>query len=225
LPGINQFNYLILSSFKGFGLAACGVIILAVFFTALRYEGKKHEAYSAMNHFISELGEVGVSKSAGVFNAGLIAGGILLLPFILGLGLYLGNTWAHLGILAGSWAALSCTFVGLFPMNKLTPHLRAAISYFRAGLVMVLLFTFAILARPEDRILIPKFADIFGILSVLTYAVFLFLLRKNDLADQDSTNLDPKTAPERPRFWLTAAMEWAVFFSTVLWFFSIALYI
>ena len=55
-----------------FGTAGTGVIVLAIVYSALRYRGKRRERFSLLNHFISELGEVGVSSAAGVFNAGLI---------------------------------------------------------------------------------------------------------------------------------------------------------
>jgi hypothetical protein len=225
LSVVDLIHLLLMSTFKNFGLIGCGSVIIATLFSALRYRGKENEPYSVLNHFISELGEVGVSPHASVFNRGLIIGGVLLLPFIIGLGVYLGNLWAIIGIFAGIWTASSCILVGLFPMNQIAPHLRAAISYFRAGLVMVLLFTFAILAQPADHTLVPKTADIFGIFSILAYATFLFLLRKTSVSDQAASDLDTSAVRIRPRFWLTAAIEWLVLVSTILWFFSIALYI
>lgn len=220
-----QLKLALLASFKSFGLLGCAVIVLSELVAALAYTGKRQEPYSVLNHFISELGEIGVSRLARVFNGGLIAGGVLLVPFVIGLGLYLGSPWALLGILAGVWAAVSCALVGCFPMNTLTPHIRAAVSYFRSGLVMVLLFTLAILAQPDDRILIPKIADLFGVISVLAYASFLFLLGRQPVGTEATETLDPNVVQERPRFWLTPAIEWAVLFSTILWFFSIAVYI
>jgi len=220
-----QLKLALLASFKSFGLLGCAVIVLSELATALAYSGKRQEPYSVLNHFISELGEIGVSRLARVFNGGLIAGGILLVPFIVGMGIYLGNPWAILGILAGVWAAVSCVLVGCFPMNNLTPHIRAAVSYFRSGLVMVLLFSLAILAQPEEGTLIPKIADIFGVISVLAYAAFLFLLSRQPVGTEVSDNFDPAAVKERPRFWLTPAIEWAVLFSTILWFFSIAVFI
>ena len=70
-------------------LLASGVIVLGALLSAVAYRGAVGEPYSPFNHFISELGQVGVSRLAAVFNAGLIVGGLLLIPFMLGLGAWL----------------------------------------------------------------------------------------------------------------------------------------
>ncbi len=213
----------LVNDFRYFGLAGCVVIFLSVLYSGISYVGKDHEPYSVFNHFISELGEVGVSRKAWVFNAGLILGSLLLIPFIVALGWFLGNIWAKLGILAGLWAAISCICVGIFPMNNLTPHLRAAISYFRAGLATILLFSIGIMAQPTDREVLPKFTNLIGLLSLASYASFLILLRKDESGSEPSRQLDPEVKPERPRVWLSPLLEWIVFFSTILWFFNAAI--
>ena len=78
--------HILMETFRYCGMAGCVLLAIAVTWTALSYRGKRQETYSPFNHFISELGEVGVSRQAWVFNAGLIASGILLLPFMIGLG-------------------------------------------------------------------------------------------------------------------------------------------
>jgi len=216
---ISLFTY----NFFYFGLVGCVVIGLTTLYTSLGYTGKARERFSAGNHFISELGEVGVSSRARIFNAGLIISGAALIPFVIGLGLYLQNTWARLGILAGLWTAIACVCVGLFPMNNISPHIKAAIAYFRGGLVTVLLFNLAILAQPAGQALIPEYALIPGALAVVAYGSFLLLAGKMNGIDQSSSNLDPQQVAERPRFWLLPVVEWAVYFSTVIWFFCIAL--
>lgn len=208
------------ANYRLFGLAGCLVIIFAMVFTALGYSGKKQEKYSALNHFISELGEAGVSTRARVFNVGLMVGGLLLIPFIIGFGLFLQNLWATLAIIAGVWAAVSCTLVGVFPMNNLNPHVKAAVSYFRAGLAMVFLFGIAILAQPAGQQKVSHLASITSLLAVLAYASFLFLLRKPDDGAQAGESLDPDVIPDRPRVWILAALEWLVFLSTIVWFFA-----
>ena len=45
--------------------------------------GTQHEPFSPLNHWISELGEVGVSRLAAVFNVGLVVGGICYALFML----------------------------------------------------------------------------------------------------------------------------------------------
>jgi len=58
-----------------FGLCGSLFIMFTMLVTGLVYRGKQGETYSVFNHYISELGEVGVSQWALLFNLGLIVGG------------------------------------------------------------------------------------------------------------------------------------------------------
>lgn len=205
-----------------FTLAGSLILLLSILVTALAYRGTKGQKYSILNHFISELGEVGVSRLAPVFNIGMIIAGTLFLPMMLGLGFALQSIWARLGMVAGLVAAVSCICVGIFPMNNMKPHATAALTYFRSGLLTVLLFTIAIIAQPAENRLIPLGMIAVGILSTLTYAIFLFIIappRKGE--EKPAENLDPTQIPERPRFWKMPFWEWLVFFSTILWFIAL----
>ena len=221
---MSEIELFLSSNYRLFGLAGCLIIIFAMLFTAAGYSGRKQEKYSALNHFISELGEAGVSARARVFNGGLIVGGLLLIPFIIGFGIFLHNLWATLAIISGVWAAVSCMMVGVFPMNNLNPHIKAAVSYFRAGLAMVFLFGIAILVQPAGQEKVSSLASIASLLSVLAYASFLFLLRKPEDGTQAGESLDPDIIPDRPRVWILAALEWLVFVSTIIWFFANAFF-
>ena len=204
------------------GMVGTGVIVLAILYSALRYRGKRGERFSLLNHFISELGEVGVSPAAWAFNAGLILGGLLTLPFIIGLGLAFASLWGWLGMAAGIVATLGVAAVGVFPMNNITPHIRAATTYFRAGLGMVFFNGLAILFQPAGRVSIPRLSNLLSLLAFLAYGTFLSwpIWKK---APEDAKNpLDPEQVPERPRVWALALLEWAVFFSTVAWLFGMA---
>jgi hypothetical membrane protein len=214
---------LFMSSFKYFGLAGCMLVAFSVAYSALCYTGKTEEHYSILNHFISELGEVGVSKKATVFNSGLILAGISLVPFILGIGFLLDNLWAKLGILFGLTTAISCALVGVFPMNNLNAHVRAATLYFRSGFITVILLTIGILTQPMNQVVVPWYAGIFGGLAVFAYGYFLFLIRNQKIGRGETDTLNPDAISERPRFWLVALVEWMVFFTTLFWFFCIAL--
>ena len=61
------------------GWAGSLTILVCSLIAASVYRGKEGERYSITRHFVSELGEAGVSRLAQVFNAGLIAG--MLHPF------------------------------------------------------------------------------------------------------------------------------------------------
>ena len=56
------------------GITGSLVVLVCLVTAMVVYRGKNGERYSIWRHFVSELGEVGVSKFAWVFNAGLIIG-------------------------------------------------------------------------------------------------------------------------------------------------------
>lgn len=210
------------SVFRALGFAGPGLITLAILYSALRYRGKRNERFSLLNHFISELGELGVSPAARVFNAGLTLGGLALLPYVIWLGLVFRSLPGWLGSAAGVVAGLSVSAVGIFPMNRLSPHGRAAMTYFRAGLLMVGFFGLAILLQRPATIMVPQAANLLSLLAVACYASFLVLLTRTSPEEKPTDQLDPEMIPERPRAWALAILEWAVFFSTILWLFGVA---
>ncbi len=213
------------SLFSSFAIVGTAAVVLAVLYAALGYRGKRGERYSLLNHFISELGEVGVSRRAWAFNLGLILGGLLLIPFIVHLGLRLNSLLGWIGTVLGVVTALGVTAVGLFPMNNLEPHVKAAMTFFRGGLGMVLVFGLAIQFQPADQVVIPKAANLLSLLAAAAFASFLLLPRlKKPEADPLET-LDPEKTPERPRFWALAFVEWMVFFTTIFWLCGMALWI
>ncbi len=184
---MGQMMLFIKQSYWVFGLLGCIVITVAIVGTALAYRGIKGQRYSFMNHYISELGEVGVSRNAWLFNTGMIISGLLFIPFTLGLGLTLGGLWGFLGGLAGLWAGISCLLVGVYPMNNLTPHSHAATSYFRGGLVTILLFSVAIFLQEPGQAVISPWVNLAGIVAIISYASFIILsARQKPHADQDN---------------------------------------
>ena len=213
------------STFHIFGLVGTGLVILAVLYPALVYCGKLGERYSLLNHFISELGEVGVSRAAWLFNTGLFLAGLVLLPYIIGLGISFGSFLGWLGTAAGIIAVLGVMAVGIFPMNNLKLHAIAAMTYFRAGLVMVFFFGLAILFQSKGKILVPPAANLLSLLAFLAYGAFLALPALKKEKQEPTDTLDPNKTPERPRVWALPALEWAVFFSTIAWFFGMVFFI
>ena len=205
------------------GLAAVLFVISAVCVSALLYRGKSNERFSLLNHFISELGELGVSRAARLFNTALICAGLLLLPMIVGLALSFNSLPGWLGMLAGIVASLALTGVGVFPMNSLEAHSKAATTYFRAGLGMVVLFGLAVLFQPAERREIPTWSSLFSLLAALCYASFIFLSNPKYAAQNELDVIDLVSEKERPRFWLLPAVEWAIFFATILWLLVMAL--
>lgn len=214
------FNILRIFGFTGTGLAT-----LAVFYPALVYRGRCSERFSLLNHFISELGEVGVSQAAWFFNAGLLLGGLVFLPFIIGLGILFGSLLGWLGTAAGIIAGLGVAAVGIFPINNFNLHAIAATTYFRAGLVMVFFFGLAILFQPSGKTMVPQSANLLSLLAFLAYGAFLTFPRHKNKEDKPADVPDPEQTPERPRIEPLASLEWLVFFSTIAWLFGMTFFI
>jgi hypothetical membrane protein len=83
--------------FQILSFAGAASAILGALIAGLAYRGRQNERYSILNHFISELGEVGISRLAWVFNLGLILCGLCLLPASLSLDRFCrdsGQRWA-----------------------------------------------------------------------------------------------------------------------------------
>lgn len=204
------------------GLAGSAVILVCILVAMSVYRGKNGERFSIWRHFVSELGEVGVSRFAWVFNTGLIIGGFLFFLMMPGVGLSLNSLWGYLATISGMIAAIGCLFVGVYPMNNIKPHIKAAMTYFRAGLATVILFSIAILAQDQNERIIPLYALFVSGVGIISYASFLFNLGKS-LKQRESNALDTSTIQERPRFWLMPLLEWMVVIFTILWFFIISI--
>lgn len=207
----------LLQSYPALGLAGSLVILAGVLLPALVYRGKEGERYSIARHFISELGEIGVSRLAPVFNISLIIAGLLFLLMLIGVGIDMNTVWGYIAMSAGIVTAAACVFVGIFPMNQLKPHTAAAMTYFRFGLLTVLLFSIAIILQPAADRVIPLYALFFGVISLGAYAAFL--IYAGNVAKKQAQNvLDTEKLMVRPRFWWMPFLEWLVLISTILWF-------
>ncbi len=194
------------------GLVGPLILTAGTAWTALHYRGKEAEVYSPLNHFISQLGEAKVSNQAAVFNACLIAGGIILVGFNLGLGIYLGNYWSYAAAIVGIWAALSTSAIGLVPMDNLVPHVWAAYSFFYGGMGAVALFLVANIRAPRGRA--AKWLIVPGAISLACFVAFLWYTRGLTIEELDSYN---SLNFIRPNVWTITVLEWLVFVSVMLW--------
>jgi hypothetical protein len=199
------------------GILGPRVVIVGSLVAVLPYEGKKGEPYSPLNHFISELGELGVSRNASVFNLCLIAGGLVLVGFMLGLGVYLATKLGYVAAV-GIWSGLSCSAVGMVPMNNLPVHMRVADSFFYSGLATTLLFTLAILTDRGGKL--SKWLALPGSLTVICFSAFLALPHISGIPR--ATALDPSKFV-RPKVWVLPLLEWSVFASIVIWVVAVTL--
>lgn len=202
-------------------LAGSLIILGSSFIAILAYRGKNNERYSITRFFVSELGEVGVSKLAWLFNGGLILGSFLLFLMMPGVGISLGNVWGYIGAFIGMIAAGGSLFVGIFPMNQIKPHTKAAMIYFRAGLATVFLFSIAILAQPAETRTIPLYTLVIGVIAFFAYSSFLVQIGKSVKNQQDNA-FDTSEIHSRRAFWWMPFLEWMVVIFTILWFLIIS---
>lgn len=207
------------ATFIGLSIAGASVVTLGTLISALAYRGRRGEPYSPLNHYISELGEVGVSRLAWVFNLGLILSGICLIPACISLGLLMPGILPKIGMMAGVIMAGGLLLVGVFPMDKLKPHGRAALTFFRGGLLMVLLFSLAIGFQPQSGMMLPRGYSLAGLPAILGFSGFLLLMGKTDNVNHDP--LQP-LEQDRPKIWIMTIVEWSIFLTIVAWFLVIA---
>jgi hypothetical protein len=194
-------------------------ILLAAFFTGLVYSGRSGQSYSALNHFVSELGEMGVAEGASVFNISLIIGGVAFTMFVIGLTLQIKNWWRFPFIMIGVVSGISGTLVGFIPMNNLAPHISVAMTFFNTGWMAVGVFSIYVLRA--DKPLVPRWFLIPGLFSVFCSIAFLILLRlpHDDLAEMLSSPVN------RPIIFPLALFEWLVIISVMIWVLLVSAYL
>jgi hypothetical membrane protein len=187
--------------------------------TALAYVGTADERYSPVNHWVSELGEVGVSELATVFNIGLILGGACIAVYMLGVALTMRGwmRWLFGGI--GVLTGLSGVLVGIFPINNLNVHAFVALIFFNTGLLAVALFSLYALFSTTRAY--PRTLALPG---VPTVAAFVLFLGQVGIAMRDPAFSFAAPAPAtRLDFWLVAIYEWLVIVFVILWVFIVSL--
>ena len=195
------------------GLIGASIISLGSIATAIAYVGNNGQAYSPLNHWVSELGEVGVSELSSVFNLSLILGGIEFVIFMVGLAITRGGLFAGLYGLIGVLAGIGGSFVGIFPMNNLDLHGIAALTFFNLGWIVIGLASLDFVRRPDERF--PRRLAVIGALTVVFFLGFLAVLLPL-LASGDGLG-----SPQiRPDFWIVPILEWAVLISILLWVFA-----
>ena len=209
-----QIKRLIFASY--IGQAGILILLLSVLIAAAFYVGKQNETYSFLNHFISELGEKGVSPLANIFNGGLIVGGACISFFMLGLAMHIGNSWGLILGAIGLVTGVSATLVGVFPMNQLEIHTVIANTFFYGGLLAALGYTLYVVFSPEPRL--PKITALTGGVTMLAFAAFVWFLPA-PLEDGQSIH---EILKNRPEVWTLPILEWVVFLCVMIWIGSTA---
>ena len=198
------------------GQAGIFILLLSALMPAAFYIGRENETYSFLNHFISELGEIGVSPLAYIFNGGLILGGICISSFMLGMAIHIGGSWGLILGAIGLVTGISATLVGVFPMNQLEIHTTIANTFFYGGLLAALGYTLYVIFSPQPQL--PKITAITGGATMLAFAAFVWFLPA-PLEDGQSIS---EILKNRPEIWTLPILEWVVFLCVMGWIGSTA---
>lgn len=192
------------------GIVGAGVIAVGSVVTALAYRGADGEAFSPLNHFVSELGELAQSELAGVFNLCLIVGGVCFGVFMSGLAVsrpgVLRLVAGGIGILAG----LGGSFVGVFPMDYGAQHITAASTFFNLGWIAVGLASLDFVIRRDARF--PRWLAVVGLVTVAAFIGFLREVGANTSASGALASPDV-----RPDLWALPTLEWLTIAGIVGW--------
>jgi hypothetical membrane protein len=198
------------------GLVGTSVMTVTSVVTAVAYHGKDGETYSPFNHWVSELGQIGVSSLSTVFNAGLVIGGLLFAYFMVGLAATRTSRLRHAYGVIGLIAGLAGAGVGIFPMNHIGVHAIVALTFFNLGWIAVGLASIDIARRPEPRF--PRWLAIIGALTVVAFVAFLVSLQTEGVLDEAGL-----AAPEvRRAFWIVPTLEWSLIVGIIAWVFLTA---
>jgi hypothetical membrane protein len=196
------------------GLTGVGLIALGMLISAFAYTGRLGEAFNPLNHFVSELGEIGVSPLAVAFNSGLLLGGLCMVVSVFGLAWRIGGRWGILIGLAGLACGISGALVGAFPMNNILPHVFWAMNFFNFGLGVMILFSLAVLYGRRG---LPKWLALPGLLPILAFASFVFFPQPFSQGEDPLAAATAYLATSRPPVWGMAIFEWLAVLSIMVW--------
>lgn len=203
------------------GLIGPLVICLGMLISGLYYRGVEGQSYRLLNHFVSELGEVGVSRLSPAFNLSLILGGLLNMFFLIHLALQVQG-WVRwplllLGVIGSTFGSL----VGVFPMNNLEPHIFVALTFFDLGLLICLLYSLVILFNQNHTM--PRWLALPGFLTTAAFLAF------TNFPSDFEAGLDFQAGMagllhNRPDFIPLALMEWITILGIICWFLMLSGY-
>jgi len=211
-----------LESFAWFGLAAGLILLCGVLGSLKDFTGMKHERYSMLDHFISELGDPRFAPRKTLFNITLILGGIVMIPFIVGIGLFFNSILGYMILGLGVVCSIFCSLIGCFPENYVKAHFTIAGIFFVGMGFLMLLSAITIFVQYS---LVPAwlgYLTLFLLIPFLSFIIDTLALTKEELKLTDTPwAWDPN---ERPKFWRNPFLEWVAFFAILLWIFLIAFF-
>ena len=198
------------------GLLAVLVLSLGFILPPLVYRGRDNERYALRNHYVSELGEVGISRLALVYNGSLVVAGLGIAACTAAFFVELLDGWAGAaGAAAGAVAGACLTLTGFFPMNRYQRHIRAARAFFALVPVNA---AFAIVAGVRLAPARPAAAAALLTVSGLCVAGLLAMTVIVPLAaGRTPGSFHTRVAGTRPRIIPFAITEWTVTLLAFAW--------
>jgi hypothetical protein len=215
-------------------LALAGLVIYLVGIGwAIAFFGQRHpQAYSPLNHFVSELSCPALSPMAWMMNASISLGSLLICPMILALGQHVATPLGRIATCMGLAGALAAMLLGTSPMEEITPHLIFALGFFACCLIEMTMITTALwlkysFGRAPVLLGLGILASLItaGFLVMVTFAA-IFLMPPHFNLHQTVADLlaHPDRRP-RPRVWPVAVLEWGVVLSIFAWIAASAFYV
>ncbi len=220
MTGYSEFRETIFTkvSVSTFGFLGSGIVLLSMFITAIMYRGPSGQIFNPLNHFISELGYIGVSNFSWLFNIGIFVGGLVLACFMWGLSDKVKTRILEISSLVGILACVFGSLIGIFPMNTVNTHIVIAMAFFISSTITIILFSIGIYIDPES--ILPKALVWYGGIVVVIFVLFLFnpfdisaVNFTGSFTQENISNLDNF----RPGIWNLAILEWLSVLSIITW--------
>jgi hypothetical membrane protein len=197
------------------GIGGPAVVAGCALATAAGYRGRRGEPYSALNHWISELGEQDVSQRAAVFNGGVVIGGMCLSALMASLAATRRGRLARVYGPIGAVAGLAGSLVGLFPMNRIVPHAITSVSFFNLSALAIALASVDFARHPDDRF--GRVQAGFGVASTAAFLAFGVVafeaVRRQGLAALEAPLVREEVSP-------LTTLEWASLLTIMAWILS-----
>lgn len=192
------------------GLVGAATLLITSVVTALPYRDLAGQPYSPLNHFVSELGERGVSTMAQLFDTGLMVGGVCLALFLIGLAWCTTGSLrfvvAAVGVVAGAGGLIA----GVEPMNEGLAHLVASVAFFVTVWIAIALFTVHVAVDTRDGL--PRWLLAPGAVAVIVDVVFVVVY-----AASASSSGSALPDPVRPAIWIVPLLEWLALLAVLAW--------
>ena len=192
------------------GLAGSAGMTGCTLLASVAYRGSEGEVYTPLNHFVSELGEPGVSSLAVLFNGGLIVAGLCFGLFMVGLGQIRASFWGAASAGAGAIAGLSGSLVGVYPQHS-GPHVLVASAFFFLASIAIGITSVDVLMRPDRRFPLGVALAGFAVVAIVVTFVWTYVVS----GAAGETGRQP--IPVRPGLDWSAILEWASIAWVVAW--------